>query len=106
MFSEAYAMGVPPGGPGEGASTVSFFLPLIIIFFIFYILILLPQKKEKRKTAEMRANLKKGDKVITAGGVRGIIASVKEDTVTVKVDDNVKIDFSKSAISQVVNKSD
>ncbi|NOX97305.1 MAG: preprotein translocase subunit YajC [Nitrospirae bacterium] len=97
-------MGTSPGGgaAGAGASSVSFFLPLIIIFFIFYILILLPQKKEKRKTEEMRANLKKGDKVVTAGGIHGIVAGVKETTVTVKVDDNVKMEFSRSAISQVV----
>ena len=105
MFSEVYAMGAPSAPPGEAAPAVGFFAPLIIILFIFYILIWLPQKKERKKTEEMRASLKKGDKVVTSGGIWGMVTNVKENIVTVKVADNVKMDFSKSAISQVV-KSD
>lgn len=105
MFAEAYAMGTAPGSPGQGPSGLGMFFPLIIIFFIFYILIWLPQKKERRQKKEMRASLKKGDKVITAGGIHGIVANVKEDTVTIKVADNVRMDFSKSVISQVVKTS-
>ncbi len=105
MFTEAYAMGTAPSSPGQGPSGLGMFFPLIIIFFIFYVLIWLPQKKERKQREEMRANLKKGDKVITGGGVHGIVVNVKEDTVTIKVADNVRIDFSKSAISQVVKTS-
>ncbi len=103
MFGEAYALGSSSGSPAaQGAPTLSFFFPLIIIFFIFYILIWLPQKKEKKKLEQMRANLKKGDKVVTSAGIHGIVANVKENTITVKVDDNVKINFSRSAISQII----
>ncbi|MCD5390333.1 preprotein translocase subunit YajC [candidate division NPL-UPA2 bacterium] len=105
MFAEAYAMGTAPGGPGQGPSGLGMFFPLIIIIFIFYILIWLPQKKERRQKEEMRANLKKGDKVITGGGIHGIVTNVKEDTVTIKVADNVKMEFSKSVISQVIKKT-
>lgn len=104
MFGEAYALGSSAGSPAaQGAApTLSFFFPLIIIFFIFYILIWLPQKKEKKKLEQMRANLKKGDKVVTSAGIHGIVANVKENTITVKVDDNVKINFSRSAVSQII----
>lgn len=103
MFGEAYALGTSSGGTAaHGAPTLSFFFPLIIIFFIFYILIWLPQKKEKKKSEQMRTNLKKGDKVVTSAGIHGIVANVKENTITVKVDDNVKINFSRSAISRVI----
>ncbi len=105
MFAEAYAMGTAPGGPGQGPSSLGMFFPLIIIMVIFYILIWLPQKKERRQKEEMRANLKKGDKVITGGGIHGIVANVKEDTVTIKVADNVRMEFSKSVISQVIKTS-
>lgn len=105
MLENVYAMGMPVGGAEGGASTMSFFFPLIIIFVIFYFLIILPQKKEKKKMGQMRDSLKKGDKVVTAGGVHGIVANTKENTVVVKVDDNVKMEFSKSAISQVTKSS-
>jgi preprotein translocase subunit YajC len=80
-------------------------LPFILIIAIFYFLIIRPQNKKQKETQKMLSALKKGDKVVTIGGIHGTISSVKESTVIVKVDDNYKIEFSRSAISSVVSVS-
>lgn len=77
-----------------------------LMFLVMYFLILRPQSKKQKEVKMMLNALKKGDKVVTAGGIHGEVDSIKEDTgaVVVRVDDNVKIRFEKSAIVQVVNK--
>jgi preprotein translocase subunit YajC len=77
------------------------FLPFVLIIGIFYFLIIRPQNKKQKETQKMLAALKKGDKVVTIGGVHGTIQSVKEGSVIVKVDENCKMEFSRSAISSV-----
>lgn len=86
------------GGPG---SLISTFVPFILIIGIFYVLIIRPQNKKQKETQRMLEILKKGDKVTTIGGIHGVIQSVKEGSVIVKVDDFTKIEFSRSAISGV-----
>jgi len=78
------------------------FLPLILILLIMYFLMIRPQNKKQKETEKMIAALKKGDKVITIGGIHGTIASTKENTVIVKVDDNARIEFNRTAIATVV----
>jgi len=78
------------------------FLPFVAIIAIFYFLIIRPQNKKQKETKEMLAALKKGDKVVTIGGIHGTIQTVKEQTVIVKVDGATKIEFSRSAISSIV----
>jgi preprotein translocase subunit YajC len=80
-------------------------LPIILIFIIFYFLLIRPQKKAQDEHKKMVASLKKNDEVITAGGIHGVIANVKESTVTLKVDDNVKIEVSKNSISTLKRKA-
>ena len=74
-----------------------------LIILIFYFLIIRPQKKRDKEARDMLAAMKKGDKIVTIGGIRGTVAVVKESTVIVKVDDNTRIEFSKNAISQILN---
>jgi len=69
------------------------------IFAMFYFLIIRPQQKQRKRHQEFLANLKKGDKVITSSGIWGTITEIGEKTVTLKVDANTKITFSKEAIS-------
>jgi len=91
-------------GGADGAatgSTLMSFLPLIAIVAIFYFLILRPQNKKQKETQKMLAALKKGDRVVTIGGIHGIIQSVKETTVVVRVDENTKMEFNRGAISTV-----
>jgi preprotein translocase subunit YajC len=89
----------------EGASVpmggLMSFLPFILIIGIFYFLIIRPQNKKQKETQKMLSALKKGDKIVTIGGVHGTIQSVKESSVIVRVDDNCRIEFSRSAISGV-----
>jgi preprotein translocase subunit YajC len=94
--------------PGEAAGPASFIssiIPFAAIILIFYFLIIRPQNKKRKETEKMLSTLKKGDKVVTIGGIHGTVQSVKDTTVIVKVDDNVKVEFLRSAVSSVVTAS-
>jgi preprotein translocase subunit YajC len=90
---------VPGGGIG------SFFVPLIFIFIIMYFVMIRPQKKRQEEQKKLMAGLKTGDRVVTNAGIHGLIANVKENTVLVKVADNVKIEMERSAITTVLKES-
>jgi preprotein translocase subunit YajC len=74
------------------------FLPIVAIGLIFYFIVFLPNKKRQRALQDMLNNLKNGDKIITSGGIYGVVAGIKEDRVQLKVADQVKIEISKNAI--------
>ena len=76
-------------------------VPLILIVFIMYFFMIRPQSKKQKEIQRMIDALKKGDKVVTIGGIHGTIAQTKEKTVIVKVDDNTKIEFNRTAIATV-----
>jgi preprotein translocase subunit YajC len=102
LIDIAYAMGAnPEGSGGQGGELMGSLIPLILIFVIFYLLLIRPQQKRAKAHREMIANLKKGDKVITSGGVYGVIEAVGTNTVTVKIAENVKVKFGKSYIAAV-----
>jgi preprotein translocase subunit YajC len=88
------------GSPG-GSSLITSLLPFAAIIAIFYFLIIRPQNKKQKDTQRMLSALKKGDKVVTVGGIHGTIQSVKESSVIVRIDDTVKVEFSRSAISSI-----
>lgn len=106
MFAEtAYAMAPPPQG-GEGAGpgglgAIGGFLPLILIFVIFYFLLIRPQSKRAKEHKSMLDNLKKGEKVVTTGGIHGLIEDIDGDMLTVKIAENVKIKMSRSGVAGV-----
>ena len=105
MFTNtAFAMGGAPGGGGEQqgiGGLVTSFLPLILIFVIFYFLLIRPQSKKAKDHKQMLDNLKKGDKVMTTGGVYGVIEEIDANAVTLKVGikDDVKIKVNRSYIA-------
>jgi preprotein translocase subunit YajC len=77
-------------------------VPFICIGVIFYFLILRPQKQQQKKLTEMVAALKTGDKVVTTGGIHGIIANVKDGTTLIlKVDDNSRMEVDKASIATI-----
>ncbi len=99
---------------GDGASTgakakgfggsSSMFLMLGGLFIIMYFFMIRPQSKKQKEVRNMLSQLEKGDTVLSAGGIKGVVDNVKEDTVIVKVDDNTKLEFSKASITQVLVK--
>jgi preprotein translocase subunit YajC len=86
-----------PAQPGLG----SMLIPFLCIAVIFYFLIIRPQKKKQKEAQELVASLKTGDKVVTAGGIHGLISNVKETSVILKIADNVKIEVEKASVSTV-----
>lgn len=83
------------------------FLPLIIIFAIMYFLLIRPQQQKEKERQEMLTKIKKNDHVITTGGIHGIVAAVKDDEITLKIDEaqNVKIRVARSAIAGIIGPS-
>ena len=78
--------------------------PLIAIFAIFYVMLILPQQKKQKKWQQMLSALKNGDKVVTSGGIRGTIISVKDDAVQLRVPpDNLRIEVARSAVTGLAN---
>ena len=107
MYSLIMAMGTAAtngDGTGTQGSMLTTLITFGVIILIFYFLIIRPQKKRDKEAKDMLASMKKGDKIVTIGGIRGTVAVVKESTVIVKVDDNARIEFSKNAISQILDK--
>ena len=92
-------------GAAAGGGLGSSLIMIALMLLVFYFLLIRPQKKRDKEAKDMMAALKKGDKIVTIGGIRGTVAAVTEQTVFVKVDDNAKLEFNRSAIATVV-KSD
>jgi preprotein translocase subunit YajC len=101
MIDVAYAQAggsAPAGGP-----LVMFlqFLPLILVFVIFYFLVLRPQSQRQKELQKTIAGLKKGDRVVTSGGIFGEVADVRDQTVMLRISENVRVEFSKQSITGV-----
>lgn len=91
-----------PSGNGGGGSFISTIIMFGAIFLIFYFMIIRPQQKRAKEREKMLSNIQKGDKVVTSGGMHGVIAGLDEKTVLLQVGDNIKLKFERSAISSVV----
>lgn len=85
----------PPGG---------FLVPAIAMFAIFYFLLIRPEKRRRQKVEEMLGAVKKGDRVMTTGGMLAQVAAIHDDEVTLQVDEGVRIKFAKSSIQSVLGK--
>ncbi len=97
-----FMMAQSPAGPGgQQPNPIFSMMPLVLMFVVLYFLMIRPQQKKAKELKKMLEGVHKGDKVVTAGGICGMIANVKDDIVTIKIADNVKVDFIKSSITQV-----
>ena len=105
MFGLAFAMGSAPGGAagGAGGGMAAFqqIIPLVFMFAIFYFLLIRPQQKKAKEHKALLEAMKKGDNVITAGGVHGKVAAVENDIVTLEIANNVNIKITKSYIAAI-----
>lgn len=91
MLGIAYAMGQGGAEGAQGAGGFASFIPLILMFVIFYFLLIRPQQKKTKEHREMITNLKKGDRVITTGGIYGRITGLDDQRVTLEISDKVRI---------------
>lgn len=76
-------------------------LPLILIFIIFYFLIIRPQKSKEKDHQKMLEGLKKNDEIVTSGGIHGTIVNLKEKTLILRIDDNVKMEIEKNCVAYI-----
>lgn len=88
---------------GSGAAAVANFLPIVAIGLVFYFLVIAPANKQRKKQQEMLSTLKKGDRVLTTGGIYGTIQGVEPDAVYLKIAENTKVKVARSAISSIVS---
>ncbi|PTM58326.1 preprotein translocase subunit YajC [Desmospora activa] len=86
--------------------TLASFLPLILIFAVFYFLLLRPQQKRQKERNTMLSSLKKGDKVITIGGLHGTIMDLNDERISLKVNENTRLTFERSSVNAVVNEDE
>ena len=104
MIGIAYAMG-PGGAPGQGAGgSLTPFIPLILMFIIFYFLLIRPQQKKAKEHQEMLKNLKKGDKIMTSGGIHGRITGQDGTVLTVEIAEKVRIKMDSSYVGALLQK--
>lgn len=100
IVTPAYAQAA--GGAGAGAAFAQF-IPLILIFAIMYFLMIRPQQKRVKQHREMVGALKKGDQIVTQGGVIGKVAAVRDDEIEVEIASGVKVRIVRSTVAQVLS---
>ncbi len=100
IFLMAQSPAAPVTGGAQPNPLISM-LPLILMFVVLYFLMILPQQKKAKEHKKMVEALTKGDKVVTSGGICGMVTNVKDSIVTIKIADNVKVDFIKGSITHV-----
>jgi len=85
----------------QSASPIMNFVPLILIFVIFYFMLIRPQRQKEKEHQKTLSNLAKNDEVVTSSGIHGTIVNVKEKTITLRIDDNVKIELERNCVAFV-----
>jgi len=102
--------GTPPAGDATGEGTPQtgspwsgLMFPMLLVFAIFYFVMIGPERKARRKRQAMLGELKKGDKVLTTGGMFASVAAIQDDVVTLQIDDGVRGRFNRSAIQTVLD---
>ncbi|GAA5415618.1 sec translocon accessory complex subunit YajC [Paraliobacillus ryukyuensis] len=81
-------------------------LPFVLIFVVFYFLLIRPQQKRQKQVRQMQADLQKGDKIITIGGMHGTVHAIDEGTLVLEVHDGTKITYDRSSVRDVVKQTE
>lgn len=85
--------------PAEGGNPISSLLPFVLIAVVFYFFMIRPQRKKQKELEEFRNSIKKGDKIVTTGGIHGRVTDVKDKTMIIEVEGGMKIKMERSAVS-------
>jgi preprotein translocase subunit YajC len=104
LSSISLTLAMAGSGSGSAGNPIAAILPMFAIIIVMYLLMILPQQRKQKEHRKMLDNIQKGDKVVTAGGLVGSIAGIKEkeNTVLLKVSDTTKIEILRSSIAQIV----
>ena len=106
MVNLAYAMGAGGAGGGAGGGGLGAFLPLIIIFVIFYFLLIRPQQKKAKQHRQLLGALKKGDRVISSGGLHGVITGLTDDVITMEISPKIRVKVQRGSVAGVIKKAE
>ncbi len=103
MVSEVWAMA---GGGAQQSNPMFNMLFIGIIFIIIWVLMIQPERRKQKELKALISNLKKGDKIVTLGGIHGTVTLVKNDSIVVRVDDHTKLEFDRQSVQRVVIKKE
>jgi preprotein translocase subunit YajC len=102
MVSMCIALWVAAPAPAAGNGALGMLLPILLFIPLLYFMMIRPQQRRQKQWQEMLGNIKSGDRVTTSGGIRGIILSIKDDSIIIRVaPDNLKLEVAKTAIASV-----
>lgn len=103
----AYAMGTGgTGGAGGQGGGFGAFIPLILMFAIFYFLLIRPQQKKAKQHRAMLASIKKGDRIVSSGGLHGVVTGLTDDVVTMEIAPKVRVKVSRGSVAGVARKEE
>ena len=104
FISEAYAMGAMGGAGAQGAGGgFSSLIMMVAIFAIFYFILIRPQQKKMKEHKKLVEELKKGDRIVTSGGIYGTVENTTPETLTIKIAEGVKVKITRGSVGAVVN---
>jgi preprotein translocase subunit YajC len=104
MNSLAYALGSGGGGAGGQGGGFSAFVPLILMFAIFYFLLIRPQQKKAKQHKMLLSSIKKGDKIVSSGGLHGTVTGLTEEVVTVEIAPKVRVKVSRGSVAGIMGR--
>ena len=107
MLDLAYAMAPGPAGGANGGGGIMSVLPLMVgMFAIMYFLIIRPQQKQRKDREALLSAVKKGDRVVTSSGIHGTVVAINEQVITLKIADQVRVDFDRGSIGRIAASSE
>lgn len=105
MVSIAYAMGGPGGAAGGQGGGIASLVPLILMFIIFYFLLIRPQQKKAKEHQEMLKSLKKGDRIMTNGGLYGQVITLDGESISLEIADKVRVKIGRGYVAGLIKNS-
>jgi preprotein translocase subunit YajC len=102
----AHAMGTGGTGGTGGGGGFGAFIPLVLMFAIFYFLLIRPQQKKAKVHKQMLSSVKKGDKIVSSGGLHGVVTGISEDVVTMEIAPKVRVKISRGSVAGILRRDE